>query len=473
MNKYRLVAALVSGSIWYSNVYADNEVLSNSAILGYAYMQDGTKLVKVSMSGDEEHDKDIELIRITEGGFYPNYSMNTKTENGGGGEKACAVTMDDNDKDKPFCRSHYTSREALMTGMAALFNAAATFTTVGLNVVAGAVADPKYFHKNDFLEIVKKNNLQKYREELLTIHLKREEVRQYTYQKSAELDTMYQKALDEYTSNQENITFNYKVTDKSGLLPNKELDGGYTIGLNIPARKNYSYVHYLTNEKLVKETALTQLDTIKSKIDQQYETDAKEYKGYIAGSFKNYKIIGQAKKRYFYNDYISFESALKAPSEVVYSLGKKMTIDIPITVESANLNNMVPREYMLNDTNFQAIMRAGSDMSVNGVLTNKTQSFITVKSLTGYYQGLVHNLSNLDKELAPESKDLDDGSRYPLLSSGMKEKAYFSNITKSKAENTKINYGYAIKYKINDTNIEKAIYNTKNISLYDIYRQYL
>lgn len=55
----------------------------------------------------------------------------------------------------------------------------------------------------------------------------------------------------------------------------------------------------------------------------------------------------------------------------------------------------------------------------------------------------------------------------------MKDKSNFSQITKSKADSIKINYGYAAKYKVNDTNIEKAIYTTKNYSLYDIYRQYL
>jgi hypothetical protein len=93
--------------------------------------------------------------------------------------------------------------------------------------------------------------------------------------------------------------------------------------------------------------------------------------------------------------------------------------------------------------------------------------------LTCYYQNLVNNLSNLDKELAPESKDLDDGTQYGLLSSTMQEKSNFTKMTKSKIESIKINYGYAVKYRINDTNIEKAIYTTKNYSLYDIFRQYL
>jgi hypothetical protein len=164
---------------------------------------------------------------------------------------------------------------------------------------------------------------------------------------------------------------------------------------------------------------------------------------------------------------------LKAPAEVPYTLGKKINVAIPIIVESASLNNMVPKEYLLDDSNFLAVMGANSNLTVNGVLSNKTQSFITVKSLTCYYQNLVNNLSNLDKELAPESKDLDDGTQYGLLSSTMKEKSNFEKITKSKADSIKIKYGYAVKYKVNDTNIEKAIYTTKSYSLYDIYRQYL
>lgn len=471
-----MIAVIASGILLCSGAYADEEVLlSDSKTLGYAYMQDGTKVVKVSMDSNELHEKDVELIRITEYGFYPMYSMNSSQASGTGAE-GCGSNglMDDKStpNNKLFCASHYTGRHALASTLNTSLAAGAAFFSFGTSLIVG-FPDPKFFDKESFLKTVKENNLQKYRTELLEINAKKQELIKYAEQKNQQLEALYTKAFNDYSSNQEKIAFNYIVNDKSGLMQNKDVDGGYSVVLDAPAKKSYTYMPLITAETLTKENALSQIANLKEKIDQQYQKDAKEYAGYIASSFKNYKIAGQSTKRFVHNNNISFDAKLKAPNEVAYVLGKKITIDIPITVESANLSNMVPLEYVLNDANFQAIMKADSNLAINGVLSNKTQSFITVKSLTGYYQNLVNNISNLDKELAPESKDLDDGTRYSLLSSSMKEKSYFSNMTKSKAESTKINYGFAIKYKVNDTNIEKAIYNTKNFSLYDIYRQYL
>lgn len=477
MKKCVMMAVVASGILLSSSVYADDEVsLSDSQTLGYAYMQDGTKVIKVSMNGDEPHDKDVELIRITEYGFYPLYTLSNKQENANA-LISCGlrgkVAEDHSENEKLACNSHFVGREMVSTALASTLTAGAAFFSFGTSTLATGLPDPKYFHKENFFDVIKKNNLQKYRTELLEINAKKQELIKYAEQKSQQLDGLYTRAFNDYSGNQENIAFNYKVNDKSGLMQNKNVDGGYSVVLNAPAKKSYTYMPLIAGEILSKENALVQITSIKEKIDQQYQKDAKEYAGYISGSFKNYKISGQSTKRFIHNDNIAFDATLKAPTEVAYTLGKKITIDVPIIVESANLRNMVPREYALNDANFQAIMKTDSDLAINGVLSNKTQSFITVKSLTGYYQSLVNNLSNLDKELAPESKDLDDGTRYALLSYNMKEKSNFSNITKSKAENTKINYGYAIKYKVNDTNIEKAIYNTKNYSLYEVYRQYL
>ena len=477
MKKSLFIATIASGLLLYSNSYADyvKPALSNSSTLGYAYMQGGTKLLKVSMNA-ESHDENVELIRITEYGFYPNYSLSNEQENAkqliGCGLRG-KVAADHTENEKLACDSHYVNREAVATALATTLTAGAAFFSFGTSALATGLPDPKYFHQDSFLEVVEKNDLQKYRTELLEIQNKIREVIKEAEQNSQSMNTLYAKALNDYKDNMNLISFSYQVTDKSGLLQDKNLDGGYSLAVNAPEKKNYSYTPFIKTETFTKEDALSKIASLKEKIDQQYQKDQKEYKLYLSTAFKNYKIVGQTEKKFAHNSNISFNATLKAPAEVPYTLGKKINITIPVTVVSANLENMVPKEYSLNDSNFIAVMGANSDLSVRGVLSNKTQSFITVKSLTCYYQNLVKNISNLDKELAPESKDLDDGTQYELLSSVMKGKANFEQITKSKADSIKINYGYAVKYKVNDTNIEKAIYNTKNYSLYDIYRQYL
>ncbi|MDD5052601.1 MAG: hypothetical protein PHO27_07720 [Sulfuricurvum sp.] len=456
---------LLFGSI----VYADEPQLSPYGEIAYAYMQDGTKLVKITTQLEDYNKDNIEIIRITNGGFYPNYSMNSKTEEGKGGEKGCLAHMSDDSKDLSFCRSHYTSREALMTGFATLFNAAATFTTVGLNVATGALADPKYFHKNDFLEVVKNSDIQKYREALIALNT-------YAMNKGNEINNLYTQAYNDYTDNKKMISIIYTLQDKSDLFQAKEIDGGYYVELNAPQRKTYEYMSFLNKEIFAQENDNldTHIEQIKNKIDDQFNKDMSEYKKYITDNFKNYKLIGQPSKMYPYNNKISFYASIKTPAkEIPYTLGKKTTITVPVTVEYANVQGMIPQEYAIQDGNFNMVMRTNSGLSVNGIMSNKTQSFITVKSLTSYYQSLVYNVSNMDKELAPEARDLDDGTSYSLITTAMSAKSNFEKVTKNSAQKIKLNYGYAVKYKVNDTNIEKAIYNTKNYSLYDVIQQYI
>jgi hypothetical protein len=456
-------------------------VLSNSEILGYAYMQDGSKLLKVSLDANEARDKDVELIRITEGGFFMDYNLNPEQI---AGNKA-VVCSTDNESNGPtysngnkdltkVCQSHFFTHTAVDIAASTLASTVFTVLNLGINLIEGSLINGKTFDKDAFLKIIDDNNLGKYRAELLTIKTKEREITNYAKQKSQEMDALYTAAYNAYADNQKTISISYAVNDKSGLLQDKNLNGDFSVGLHSPEKKSYDYTSLIKTEAPPTiDNTLSNLSNIKEKIDQQYQKDLKEYKTYLSTGFKDYTIIGASEKTFAHNENISFFATLKAPTTVPYTLGKKINITIPITVEYANLEKMVPKEYSLSDSNFVGVMQANSYLTVNGVMSNKTQSFLTIKSLTCYYQNLVNNLSNLDKELAPESKDLDDGTQYGLLSSTMQEKSNFTKMTKSKIESIKINYGYAVKYRINDTNIEKAIYTTKNYSLYDIFRQYL
>ena len=479
MKKHFYTTMIISSLLLGNTLYADGEkaVLSNSKVLGYAYMQGGTKLLKVS-TDIQEHDKDVELIRITEGGFFMDYDLNPEqidgrhipclTNNG----NAPRYLNHGQDLTKA-CQSHYLVRTAGDIAGSVVGGVVYTTLNLGINLFSGEVPDEKTFDKEQLLKIIDENNLGKYRVELLTIKTKEREITNYAKQKSQEMDALYAAAYNAYADNQKTISISYTVNDKSGLLQDKNLNGDYSVALHAPAKKNYDYAPFLKTEIPAIENTLAQLSNVKEKIDQQYQKDIKEYKKYLSAGFKDYTIAGTSERTFTHNGNISFFATLKAPTTVPYTLGKKTHITIPITVEYANLEKMVPKEYLLSDSNFAGVMKASSYLTINGALSNKTQSFLTVKSLTCYYQNLVNNLSNLDKELAPESKDLDDGTQYGLLSSTMQEKSNFTKMTKSKIESIKINYGYAVKYRINDTNIEKAIYTTKNYSLYDIFRQYL
>jgi hypothetical protein len=62
---------------------------------------------------------------------------------------------------------------------------------------------------------------------------------------------------------------------------------------------------------------------------------------------------------------------------------------------------------------------------------------------------------------------------YDLLSGDMIKESAFEKVTKKKASNTYITYGFASKYRINNTNVDQSLYSTAKYSLLELYKQYL
>lgn len=446
-------------------------VLSSGETLGYAYLKDGKSLIKTSISREYFGD-DVETIIITENGFYPDYQVPNDSRNCG--KHFRNGQYEDLSKNN-FCQSNFTKREASSIVGNTLMNS--LLVPIGaLGQQKAVYMDSKTFDEKKFLQVVEQNGLEKIRNEYLEVQQIKKQLSDYTNLKKNELDKIYLKALEDYKENVKLISINYSLKDLSGLYPNKERSGDYYIDYNIPEQKSFDFNEIIQSFDPAnsKEEALIKLEQLKNKVDEKSKNDEIIYKKYVALAFKSYKVRGTDNFTIRQNDNISFNVKSKAPqNEISYLPGKKITINIPITIEYADVKGMVPKEYILQDANFNMLMKTDNGLNIKGVMSNKTQSFLTVKSLTSYYQNLVFNVSNLDKELAPEARDLDDGTRYPLITYAMSEKSNFEKMTKNKAQAIKMNYGYAVKYKMNDTNIEKAIYNTKNYSLYDIIQQYL
>jgi len=291
--------------------------------------------------------------------------------------------------------------------------------------------------------------------------------------KQNELQQMYQSYFYKYNENISNVKLVYKVQDNSGLLKSKKLDAGYSIVLNAPSKKEYNYDSILNSYSAINSDYDNEYTKAVAKINHQFEDNKKEYKAYLRTAFKTYKIEGLKEKTFKYNENISFESIVKAPSEIKYNFGKKIKVPVNIIIKSATLTHMVPKEFILNDSNMNISFKINSNTNIRVIAKNKTKSFITLKSLTSYYKNDVYNLSKLDREISPETTTLSSNSNYSLLSDTMISASNFKGITKAKAKSIKINYGYAVKYRLNSTNINKSMYDTKKYSLYNIFQQYL
>lgn len=430
------------------------KLVDNYTPLGYAYLsKENSKLISISTSYTKPKSDDIEVIKIFRDGYYPNYKLTPRLI-----EKKdsfrCSTKMKETMQDYHECESLFATREAVETGVATLLNAFVTVAWLGTNIMTGAVMDPKFFDKEVFFETVKKNNLDAYRQ----MFIKEQEYQQ-------ELDYLYEIALRDYTLNKKNIAFKYITKNASRLPLKKTLKAAYYLESVKPNKRSFNFSHIYENNTTVNSNILSQMK-------RQYETYHREYKNYLANAFTHYNIKG-SKSNIKYNDNISFNVNMKSIKKLSYSKNKKATVPVHITIQSANLTNMIPKYFTLKDSYIHANLMLDSQKRITVLTKNKTRSFLTQKSLTSYYRSDVFNQTNLHREIAPKSITLKENSTYNLLSSKMINNSSFRYVTNTKAHKTFVTYGYALKYRIHNTNVDKAVYSTKNFKLIDLYRQYL
>lgn len=128
------------------------------------------------------------------------------------------------------------------------------------------------------------------------------------------------------------------------------------------------------------------------------------------------------------------------------------------TIDSASRYRYTP---MFNASN--AHISAVSDKSGRITLTNLTNSFLTVDSLSLYVGQDIQTLSNLNVQLPPRgvnrSLSLTKYSNFKTTN--------LVNVKKADLEHS-VNLGLAMKYKVVDTNLENTLYKTGNVKLLDL-----
>lgn len=101
---------------------------------------------------------------------------------------------------------------------------------------------------------------------------------------------------------------------------------------------------------------------------------------------------------------------------------------------------------------------------------NKTNNFLQVKSISIYYNGEISNFSFGDKalELAPQAT-----TKEPLLIKSYATieiiaKSVYPDMTKSSAMKQNLSFGFAIKYRVVEQNIDRTLYKQNEYNLYKI-----
>lgn len=440
---------------------------SSGEAFAYAYMKGGTKLSYITFSYEIPADG-YEVIKIKGNGFSPDYTMNNEVSLGSK-SPGCLVVMDEKDENYKFCKSNYTRRTVLGTGTSAIWNTAATFTTVGLNLASGAVVDPKFFDQDKFLEIVKDNELEKIQPLIYQI-ISLENMH------NKELSSLYDKEMNEYNENKKNISFSYSYNDESGLLFGKKFEHDIKIKDHNPARNLLSYKNNYEKEKFTSISNLeSYINNLKNELNNKFSSIKSSYENeYLKQIFNEYSFYINEKNYLKVNDKISFNTDIITPANLKYENGKKKVIPVKIIIKSANINNLSPNNLILSDKNIDVDFNNLYQTSVTAIVSNKTNSFLTIKSLTSYVNSNVNTLSNIiNKEVAPDSRTLQSNSSYNLFTNDMVKEFNFTNVNKKDLSNKYLSYGFAIKYHIQDSNLEKTIYENKKFSYLELFKDSL
>jgi hypothetical protein len=445
----------------------DGLYLSSENAIAYAYMKNGDKLEYITFNYEKPKDH-YEVIRITKNGFYPDYTMDADVENGKK-SAGCLVVMKEENENYNFCRSNYTGRTILGTGVSTLWNAAATVTTIGLNVATGTLVDPKFFDKDKFLNIVKEN-------ELLQVRTKINQLQSLENTHNKDLDDLYVNEHYKYKENIKNISFKYIYNDKSGLLFGKDLNPNLKINILNPDKNLLVYKKYYIEKKF---DSLANFNSfmvdLTEKLNTEFEAAKLKYKNeYLANAFKDYSFYTNNKNYFELNSNISFNGELIIPKNIRYIYGQKTVVPVNVTINSANINTLAPSSFILKDNNIDVDFKNPNRNNIDVIASNKTNSFLTIKSLTSYFDSDVYTFSNvINRELAPDSSTTNYNSSYPLFSDNMTKKLSLNKITQEILNRKYINYGFAIKYHIQDNNIEKTIFNKRKYSYLELFKNNL
>ena len=259
--------------------------------------------------------------------------------------------------------------------------------------------------------------------------------------KLAELNVTYKSTVKNYSNAKiqakDNIKFNY--IDKSGLYYSqtdfKNLVSYKARNLaHIPNYYGSSAVELMRDFDNKKQVLVSEWDTLSSSIlvnCSSHETNGFTVEMVCPDYFKviNGKVVGE----------------------------------ITVNILNRNFNRVFVKNYNTGDDNLRLIF----DDELIG-LSNNTDKFLSIDSIAVYYLDNVAKNKNLDIELSPRSQLMPD-DKLKLRTFLIKWNSLtYNNMTKSKAKETDFKFGFAIKYRIIDSGVEKTIFSTDTFKLIDL-----
>ncbi|WP_428774899.1 hypothetical protein [Vibrio sp.] len=137
--------------------------------------------------------------------------------------------------------------------------------------------------------------------------------------------------------------------------------------------------------------------------------------------------------------------------------------NVEMDVVSRDYNNVYPQQFDMQNRDLHLTMRGGRIG-----LSSKTSEFITIKSVSLYYNGQITTRSGLGIDLPPNAELLDQDKLLIRKFNIVRSALNFPRQTKADVKRTKTNYGFAVKYVISGQAGDKTLYKNSEYSLADL-----
>ncbi|WP_297483621.1 hypothetical protein [Sulfurimonas sp.] len=366
---------------------------------------------------------------------------------------------------------------------------------IGLNILLGGgmcdnqhVFDYKDFDETakDWIEDEDINRIaliDKYDTLLQTEHKAENSLQKITNETNDELNQIFTQYQSNYLAKTPKVKVN--IQDRSGFYHNEQLDTLTSIEHKAlekhPVDFTKSYVSLVDNSFpcTANDDCFQKLSSSKEKIETDFQTSIKEIKQKRkADAKKAYEtyLTKQTNKISIISDYNEHQATIKHKT-LFYHL-KQMpqeinsdTKSITATYEivAASFKDVFPKYYN-SDKNIKVVFEPETQTIV---LTNKTNQFIEIGSISLYYDGAIYKIANdrtqnFTSELSPNAV-----VRFNALTlwNSIKE-ATFNRVTVSSTRNKSLKFGLAIKYATLQPSQNHTIYKEDTHNLAKFLKQF-
>jgi hypothetical protein len=135
-----------------------------------------------------------------------------------------------------------------------------------------------------------------------------------------------------------------------------------------------------------------------------------------------------------------------------------------VTVVARTFENIFPK--YINEDNSLRVECDGSSI----LFINKTDKFLQIKTISVYYNAEISNFNFGDKslELAPQAITKEPLLIKSYITPDIKKMSEYRNITKDSALQQNISFGFAVKYRLVEQNIDRTLYKQNKYNLYNV-----